>query len=393
MQNVDYPAQWDRALVDILYAAEGVVSGFAVTPGGGLDIDISAGQAVVAGDEVANQGKYLVDSDAVVSLTLASVGSDRTEYVYVAINDPAVAGGRAGDNVTIETSTTLPTNSVLLLATLTLTSGTSTITAGMIADDRVYADVVAPGTIATAKLADGSVTTAKLADDAVTQAKIGAGAVGTTELAALAVSEAKIADSAVTAVKIGTGAVGETKLADGAVTSTKIGPLAVETGSLATGAVSTVKIEAGAVTGAKIGAGEVGTAKLANAAVDGTKIAASSVDSQHYVDGSIDSAHLSAGVVTFAKLAESGAGGTLAAGSVKYWKLSGFVFVLGDRTASASSLATLPAGYRPDAITYFPMSVFTAADGASMSISASGVINTSGYGAETCHWLAMFPAA
>lgn len=165
MQNVTYPAAWDRTLIDSLYVSEGVINGFGVTPNSGLEIDIAAGRAVIQGDEVANQGKYLVQSDAVVTLTLASVGADRTEYVYIAVNDTAEAGGRAGNNVTIETSETPPADSTLVVATLTLTAGTVTVTSGMIADSRTYADSL--GTVATDKIEDDAVTGPKIADDSL----------------------------------------------------------------------------------------------------------------------------------------------------------------------------------------------------------------------------------
>lgn len=193
MQNVDYPASWDRALIDVLWATEGVIDGFAVTANGGLGIRVSAGRAVVSGDDTAaNTGKYLVDNDANVDLTVASVGSNRTEYVWLSINDTAVAGGRAGNNVTIETSTTAVPESALLLATLTLVAGTVTITSGMIADNRVYADVVPPASITTAKLADNSVTSAKIVDGTIVAA----------DLASNSVTTAKILDGNVTLAKL-----------------------------------------------------------------------------------------------------------------------------------------------------------------------------------------------
>jgi len=319
MQNETYPATWDRVLFDVLYANEGVIEGFAVTPGGGLDIDISAGTAIVTGDEVSGQGKYLVDSDAVVSLTLGSVGSNRTEYVYIAINDAAVAGGRAGDNVEIETSETLPTNSVLLLATLTLTSGTSTITSGMIADSRVYADVVAPGSITEAKLATGAVGSTKLADDAVINSKIGPGAVGPTELATGAVDSTAIADDAVINSKIGPGAVGSTELAT----------LSVLNGKLANDA--------------------VGTNKIADGAVTGPKIDNDSIDSQHYVNGSIDAAHLANDAVTDAKAGAPTTTSVTAGSQTLYLARFGSLVFLSYSGGSLNGtfVNKIPSGYRP----------------------------------------------
>ena len=212
MQNVDYPASTDRTLIDALWATEGVIDGFAVTPNGGLGLSISGGRAVVLGDTVSNQGKYLVDQDGAVTLTVASVGSTRTEYVWISINDTAVAGGRAGNNATIETSTTAPPASSLLIATLSLTAGTVTITAGMIADNRVIVDTVAAGSVTTAKLADNSVTSAKIVD----------GTIATADIADAAVTLAKIADGAVTSAKIVDGTIATADIANEAVTLAKL---------------------------------------------------------------------------------------------------------------------------------------------------------------------------
>jgi microcystin-dependent protein len=213
MQNVDYPAAWDRTLIDALWATEGVIDGFAVTPTTGLGLSISGGRAVVSGDDTAsNTGKYLIDQDGAVTLTVAAVGSTRTEYVWISVNDTAVAGGRAGNNVTIETSTTAPPASALLIATLSLTAGTSTITAGMIADNRVIVDTIAAGSITTAKLADNSVTSAKIVD----------GTIATADIADSAVTSAKIADSTIIAGDIASNAITTAKILDGAVTLAKL---------------------------------------------------------------------------------------------------------------------------------------------------------------------------
>src|SRR5687768_14974154 len=96
MQNVNYPAQRDRSLYDLLVETEGVFNGFASALPGGLTFRVTAGMAAVKGDEVSNQGKYFVDSDAAVDVVLAAVGVARTDYICLLINDPAVAGGRAG---------------------------------------------------------------------------------------------------------------------------------------------------------------------------------------------------------------------------------------------------------------------------------------------------------
>ncbi len=217
MQNVDYPASWDRVLIDALYQNEGVIDGFVVSPDGDLDIQVTGGRAIVQGDEVVGQGKYLIDQDATVSLTLASVGVNRTEYVWLSVNDTAVSGGRAGNNITIQTSTTIPPDSALLLATLTLPLGASTITSGMIADNRTFTDTVAAGSVTNAKLAAGSVTGAAIADGAITAAKIASGAVVAAKVGAAAITTTKIDDLAVTTEKLANESVTLAKLSSAVV--------------------------------------------------------------------------------------------------------------------------------------------------------------------------------
>jgi len=138
MQNVEYPAVWDRTFYDALLEEGFFAGGGVVTAAGGMDISVTPFRCAVAGDEVTGQGKYFVDSEATVVLTVASAGVDRTEYVYLAINDPSVVGGRAGNNATVESGAALPADSTLLIATISLLAGVVTITNGMITDGRVF---------------------------------------------------------------------------------------------------------------------------------------------------------------------------------------------------------------------------------------------------------------
>jgi hypothetical protein len=108
LQNGSYSARLDRNLVDLFFT-EGVLA-----PGAGdyevlettpvsNSVAISAGRAVIAGDDEANQGKYLCVSESTLNLALsaAPVSNSRIDLVYLRVNDP-VAGGPAGDNATIE---------------------------------------------------------------------------------------------------------------------------------------------------------------------------------------------------------------------------------------------------------------------------------------------------
>lgn len=315
MQNGEYPASWDRTLMDVLFEDEGVISGFEVTPDGGLNIAVSPGEAVIQGDEVANQGKYLVDSDAEENLLLAAVGATRTEYVYLAVNDPAVSGGRAGDNVTIETGASVPANSVLLLATLVLPAGTATITAGMITDNRVLAGIIPDGPITAAKIAAGAVGTAALADGSVTNPKIADTAVTTAKIDAIAVTTAKLADGAATTAKLADGAATTAKLADGSVTTPKLADVAVTAAKLATDAVTTLKIAASAVTVSRIADNAVTAAKIADDNVTDAKIGSPS-------------------------------SGTLAGGYLHYARYGKLVTIWTASQVAVNGLA-IPVGFRP----------------------------------------------
>lgn len=303
MQNVDYPASWDRVFADVLFNVEGVIAGFAVSPGGGLYLTVTAGQAVIQGDEVANQGKYLVDSDASVALLLDAVGVERTEYVYLAVNDEAVAGGRTGNNVTVETGASVPANSAILIATVVLPAGTSTITNAMITDNRSFANAVADGSVTAAKIAAGAVGTAALADGAVTEAKIADNQVTTSKLVDGSVTNTKLATDSVSTAKIQANAVTTAKIADGQITTAKIADLAVTAAKIANATITGSKVVNGTIGTAQLADGAVTTAKIANAQVTNAKLANDAVTAAKIADGQVTNAKITDDTITGAKIA------------------------------------------------------------------------------------------
>lgn len=154
LQNVDYPAQADRALFAELWD-EGVLdlASFAVTQraaGANMSVDVAVGRAVVTGDDQANQGNYLVTSDALINAAIgAAPGSNsRIDRVVLRINDPN-AGGPAGDSATVAViagtaaaspvAPATPTSAISLATIGPIPVGTVAITTAMITDTRLLA--------------------------------------------------------------------------------------------------------------------------------------------------------------------------------------------------------------------------------------------------------------
>ena len=151
LQNGSYSARMDRNLVDLFFT-EGVLA-----PGAGNyevlettplsnSVAISAGRAVVTGDDESNQGKYLCVSESTLNLPLsaAPVSNSRIDLVYLRVNDP-VAGGPAGNNATIEvlTGTAAPSpvapstpTTAIPLAEILRTAGDTYVDQAMITDVR-----------------------------------------------------------------------------------------------------------------------------------------------------------------------------------------------------------------------------------------------------------------
>lgn len=161
-QGGTYPARLDRMLIAAMHD-EGVIdlTAFAVTErgaGANFTVDVSAGDAVVTGDDETDQGNYYVRSTAVenIAVTAAPGSNSRIDLVVLQINDPT-AGGAVGDDFTIETvdGTADPSpvppalpDSALLLATILVSSSDASVTDSMITDARVLAGRrCSPGTL------------------------------------------------------------------------------------------------------------------------------------------------------------------------------------------------------------------------------------------------------
>lgn len=353
MQNVDYPAGWDRTLYDLLYPAEGVIKGFGISPSGGLQVSITAGSAVIEGDEVANQGKYLVQSDGMLNLTLDPVGVARTDYICLLINDSAVSGGRPGDNATIEALTSVPADSAILLYTINLPAGATTVTGGMITDNRSYVTVIPDNSITSSKIISNAVTAAKIAAGAVTSAALAAGSVVSAAIANGAVVTAAIADLAVTTAKLANNAVTNAKLANNAVDTANIVNSAITAPKVANRSIPASKLELNTITASEIGPNAVNTSEL--------------------VDGAVTTNKINNSAVTNDKIAQSIGSLTNSSTAVVYAKIGNIVTISG--RVMAGSPVTLPAGFRPNISIQFSGTENGGGGVGTVSVTTGGVVS------------------
>ena len=345
LQNVAYAARIDRTLIDNLWT-EGVLGAgsFLVSERGAgtnMTVDITAGVAVVTGDDQAFQGKYLCREQAAttgVTITTAPGSGTRHDLVVLQIQDPN-AGGAAGDNAVLKviagatgnsTDPAVP-DSALVLARVRVATGTAAITDAMIDDLRVGS-----------RLSHEVVNTAAIDDSAVTESKLQNGSVTVNKIGNLAVDVNKLAANAVTTAKINNGAVTSAKIAAGAVTNSELGTGAVSQAKILDGAVLEAKLADAAVTNSKIASGVVSSGKLASPAVFAGNIA----------DGAVTEAKLNSAVLSsaWADTAFAAGGGAPDAGTrFRHKRVGNIVYLNGGakRTSEGTALATLPVGFRP----------------------------------------------
>lgn len=155
LQSLTYPANTDRLLIDAVFPTAGVLgpTELVAAPraaGANMSVDVSAGRAVIAGTDMALQGKYLgrLKNTVNVALTAApGAGLTRIDLIHAHITDATVVGGStnvmtvetpvAGTAVSSNPTPPAVPNSSIPLAYITVASGTAAVTAGLIADARV----------------------------------------------------------------------------------------------------------------------------------------------------------------------------------------------------------------------------------------------------------------
>lgn len=165
MQNDTFTGSQDRALVDNLWGADGVINvgDLAVSQraaGTNMSVDVASGVGVVTGDDTTAQGKYLIrhlSGPTNVPLTTApGTGQSRIDLIVARIRDAAVIGGANNDfifdKVTGTAASTgsqvapaLP-NSCLWLADVAVGPNVTTIVNANITNRRVRAWLMSGGT-------------------------------------------------------------------------------------------------------------------------------------------------------------------------------------------------------------------------------------------------------
>jgi len=144
LQNLEYSARLDRYLVEVVArGTEQVYSGLVTTQDGvgSFNVIVSAGSCVIQGDDSVNQGMYLVQSTAAVTIPVppSPVSGTRTDTVIMRVNDSQAGGlDLPADQAEIEVieGTTLP-DTAISLATIARTSTESAILDAEITDTRV----------------------------------------------------------------------------------------------------------------------------------------------------------------------------------------------------------------------------------------------------------------
>lgn len=223
-----------NALNDVLsaFSGAGIVSGWVCEPDSGMTIkfggDGSNRDVAIAQDPIGNRTTINNrEGDPVpVEIASASATQNRMDCVVAYVNSPAsvstttldnpeavgiidVQGGNSTppDDSAIRAAITADggTGTVayyVILATITIPAGTTTITSGEIEQGQAAMTKILANSISESMLQDESVTEDKIADNAVTSSALATGSVTSTKLATNAVTNAKIANSSIKAQNI-----------------------------------------------------------------------------------------------------------------------------------------------------------------------------------------------
>lgn len=151
--RTDHTAEQDRALLNMIWKAEGITDASALAvsqrgAGANMSVDVAAGQAVVAGDDSGAQGKYGVWNDATKNLTISASDPTNARYdlVVARVKDSFYSGASNAFSLEVITGTpagspaepSLP-NNCLKLAVVAVAASATSITNANITDARVIA--------------------------------------------------------------------------------------------------------------------------------------------------------------------------------------------------------------------------------------------------------------
>lgn len=190
-----------NAFNDVLaiMGGRGVVSGWVCSPDSGMDVTIGGSGSVrdvaVAEDNAGNRVTVNNISQAPISLTIpaAPASNSRIDAIVAYVENPPMGTSTDTDNPgpvgliivsgAVASTPTVPDDNTIrtaitadgaagatayyvILATVTVANGTTTITSGVI-------NAGASATIGTQNIADNAITSAKIASGAITNAKLG----------------------------------------------------------------------------------------------------------------------------------------------------------------------------------------------------------------------------
>ena len=133
-----HSALLDRRLTNAIIT-EGVLSvgDLFVLPrtlGANMSVDVTPGSCVIPGTSIPNQGKYICRSTATENLPVAAApgSGTRVDLVVARVADSEITGVADGFILEVLTGTTTVPNDAIGLATITVPSGTASITANRI---------------------------------------------------------------------------------------------------------------------------------------------------------------------------------------------------------------------------------------------------------------------
>ena len=174
LQNGSHPAENDRLTTQALWKTTGIINAtdLAVTQNSpaGMSVLVAAGWAAILGTTQTNMGVYMAynDASAVATITTANVSNPRIDIICITVSDAYYTGALnqvainvvAGTAAASPVAPATPANSILL-ATIAVGAGVTSILTANITDSRS----VATNSIPVSAAAAGTLTGATLASN------------------------------------------------------------------------------------------------------------------------------------------------------------------------------------------------------------------------------------
>ena len=178
LQNGSHPAENDRLTTQTIWKTSGIINAtdLAVTQNSpaGMSVLVASGWAAIVGTTQSNMGTYMAYNDATTTLTVstANPSNPRIDIVVVTVNDAYYTGSLnnvtfqviAGTPAASPVAPSTPANS-LLLATIAVGAGVTSIVTANITDNRVKA--TSPIGVSTNYAVTGLLETAYIAGSAI----------------------------------------------------------------------------------------------------------------------------------------------------------------------------------------------------------------------------------